>query len=526
MKKLIFYLAFFLLSSQIIAQTTYKVASVGPLVFDVHEVILDDNFTLNDFCIYEYSTNYFEIFSRILNTSSKYCEWVNLRFTFFQNGSFVATDYSYIDLKTYNSTGILPYHVSLIETMINKVNFDSISFQIDYTIDDEVNDFMCDQILHLQQSIFTPFLSYYNWDGMVINESTYSVRYPDIFACFFKNNKMIYIAHTYLDIQNDTLRAGEFGYIDSFVSIPDEYDHIKYYLSYSINSLSGSGNICPNLATFTNNTYEASANENIPFEIFLSDFNRDQMEIMIDWGDGSIPVWEGPFFSNSTISIDHNFSNQDTFLVKAKVKDINDSVSNWSDSVKVTINSSVPVELTTFNAKVKYSNVILSWITISETNNYGFVVERKSDNENWKQIGFMLGNGTTTNTNYYNFTDLNIEIGELFYRLKQIDVDGTYKYSVPIKVTINVPKVFKLYQNYPNPFNSQTLISFDVPESADIIINIFNLKGVKVAEFFCGKKKAGRHTISWDALNISSGTYFIKIQSDKFTQIKKCTLIK
>ena len=150
MKRIIFCLISLLVASQTLAhQDLKKITAIGALVFDAHQVKLDNNFMLDDFCIYEYSTDYFEIFAKLTNTSSNYCEWVNLRYNYYKNGSFITSDYSYIDLETNQSTGILPYHCSLIETITEKVDFDSISFQINYDIDNKIGTFLCDQFFFL-----------------------------------------------------------------------------------------------------------------------------------------------------------------------------------------------------------------------------------------------------------------------------------------------------------------------------------------------------------------------------------------
>ena len=86
----------------------------------------------------------------------------------------------------------------------------------------------------------------------------------------------------------------------------------------------------------------------------------------------------------------------------------------------------IPVELANFEAKFQNKNVILNWITISESNNFGFEIERKFENCEWQEIGFISGHGSTTLENRYSFIDKDICPGELHYRLKQIDTDGCF----------------------------------------------------------------------------------------------------
>ena len=96
----------------------------------------------------------------------------------------------------------------------------------------------------------------------------------------------------------------------------------------------------------------------------------------------------------------------------------------------------VPVELTTFNAVYSNGKVNLEWITATETNNYGFEVERRDGNLSFQTIGFVSGAGTSTNRVTYNFTDNNLSSNKYYYRLKQIDFDGIYEYSQEVLVDI------------------------------------------------------------------------------------------
>ncbi len=94
----------------------------------------------------------------------------------------------------------------------------------------------------------------------------------------------------------------------------------------------------------------------------------------------------------------------------------------------------VPVELISFTADIINNTVKLQWKTATETNNYGFEIERnklidKSYQTEWERIGFVEGNGTTTEEENYSFTDENLDPGRYKYRLKQIDLDGSFEYS-------------------------------------------------------------------------------------------------
>jgi len=188
--------------------------------------------------------------------------------------------------------------------------------------------------------------------------------------------------------------------------------------------------------------------------------------------------------------------------------------------------ASTPVELTNYKAFVKDDEVQLFWETVSESNNYGFVVERKSCPNNWNEIGFVQGYGTTTELNNYFFCDKDVKPGEYFYRLKQIDFDGKFEYSNSINVSVQAPTHYFLEQNYPNPFNASTIIKFDLPEKALITLTVLDMLGKEISIITKKEYEAGGHEIIIDASELSSGLYFYKFRTMNFLDIKKFIVLK
>jgi len=191
---------------------------------------------------------------------------------------------------------------------------------------------------------------------------------------------------------------------------------------------------------------------------------------------------------------------------------------SWSDLV--------PVELVSFGASVNENSVTLSWITATELNNSGFEVQRSNESEVWENIGFVRGNGTTTEINYYSFTDENLEEGSYAYRLKQVDLDGTYEFSNIVNVDITTPIEFELSQNYPNPFNPSTTINFSIPEGSQVSLKIYNSLGQEIKTLVNRFMEAGVHTANFNAVGLNSGMYFYRLDAGEFTQVRKMTLIK
>ena len=186
----------------------------------------------------------------------------------------------------------------------------------------------------------------------------------------------------------------------------------------------------------------------------------------------------------------------------------------------------LPVELTAFSANSVNGNVELLWNTATEKNNNGFEVERKSAASEFVKIGFVKGNGTTTNVSSYSFTDKNVK-ADYSYRLKQIDFDGTFAYSNIVNVSANqLPVTFALGQNFPNPFNPTTSISYSLPQAGVVNLAIFNTLGQKVKEVVNSYQEAGNYTVSLNVSDLSSGNYIYNISVNGKSINKKMLLLK
>ena len=187
----------------------------------------------------------------------------------------------------------------------------------------------------------------------------------------------------------------------------------------------------------------------------------------------------------------------------------------------------LPVELTFFTASVSGSSVQLLWSTATESQNYGFDIERRLVLEaSWQSIGFIPGSGNSNSLKSYTYTDNAIPSGSYQYRLKQIDTDGSFQYSGFVEVLIGTPTDFALSQNYPNPFNPSTTINFDVPLQSEVTLTLFNALGEVVKELVKGACEPGRHEVSVNTTNLPSGVYIYRLQAGGFMQTKKMVLIR
>ncbi len=192
----------------------------------------------------------------------------------------------------------------------------------------------------------------------------------------------------------------------------------------------------------------------------------------------------------------------------------------------------VPVELTSFSARVVDNQVRLNWETATELNNYGFYVERSVDRENWKEVDFVPGCGTSYSPkNYVYFDELGDELQrmpELSYRLRQVDRDGTTDYSNIVNVnTGELPDGVELYAAYPNPFNPATTISFAIGTPTHVTLKVYNTLGQAVATILSSSAMdAGLHTVSFDGAQLPSGVYLAVLEANGAVQHQKLVLNK
>lgn len=204
--------------------------------------------------------------------------------------------------------------------------------------------------------------------------------------------------------------------------------------------------------------------------------------------------------------------------------------SAYSNIAQVT--TPVPVQLVFFSANLIGGNIIIEWKTASEKNNAGFYIERKIDENqnNWDDITYIVGNGTTSEPVNYSYLDNVggvVKKGNISYRLRQIDYDGTFTHSGIVTVNVNfLPEKFALLQNYPNPFNPVTVINYHLPVNSNVILKIYDSLGNEVSTLVNEFKEAGSYELTFNAESLSSGIYFYRLEAGEFSDVKKLVLIR
>jgi uncharacterized protein (TIGR02145 family) len=189
--------------------------------------------------------------------------------------------------------------------------------------------------------------------------------------------------------------------------------------------------------------------------------------------------------------------------------------------------SDLPVELISFTAFLIGNSIMLNWNTATEINTSSFEIEKKKvNNDYWLKIASLKASGNSTFPKQYSYTDKNANTGKYNYRLKMVDLDGSYKYSNIINVEIASPSKFELSNAYPNPWNPSTTIRYQLPFNILVTIKIFDALGKEVATLVNEVNPAGSYEVTFNGQGLVSGVYYYQMRAGNFRETKKIILIK
>ncbi|TKC00339.1 FG-GAP-like repeat-containing protein [Pedobacter cryophilus] len=176
----------------------------------------------------------------------------------------------------------------------------------------------------------------------------------------------------------------------------------------------------------------------------------------------------------------------------------------------------LPVSLIDYQAKIQNNkSVLLSWTTISEQNNQGFEILKSTDGKIFSKTSFIKGNGNSSSKNQYSFTDLFPVKGENYYKLVQIDLDGT-------KTVLGIKAVNFSFDDgseikiYPNPSTSIVNVEFETNQFSNI--SVIDLAGKVIIKKEIAETES---KVSLNILELPASTFIIKLQGKSGVMIKQ-----
>ena len=231
-------------------------------------------------------------------------------------------------------------------------------------------------------------------------------------------------------------------------------------------------------------------------------------------------------------------------------RDYQQPIGTWVNATDVTAtpgefdnDQSLPVTLLNFNANFKNGEIVLNWTTTSESDNLGYKIYRKSDDEDAKLLSSYVdnddlkGQGNSSERTNYKYTDLNVKTGVNYtYILKDVDFSGKETKSGEVNITtaennLTVTDKYTLGNTYPNPFNPTFTIPLQLNENAFVNIQLVNILGQKVLQIENSQMAVGNNDLQVNCENLNSGVYFVKVtvdlsSADRVNNIQKVVLLK
>lgn len=175
----------------------------------------------------------------------------------------------------------------------------------------------------------------------------------------------------------------------------------------------------------------------------------------------------------------------------------------------------LPVELIYFNGQIKNKNsIILNWATSTEKNNDYFIIQKTTNLENWNEISRISSIGNSKQPIKYNFVDVDPVIGENYYRIIQVDIDGKTDEYLPIIINFNMEKEYKIY-----PTESSSTVYIEGVNIYKQKISIYNSQGVTIdSKSFVSDLNKTKKVINIS--NFEKGVYLIRIENQTYKFFK------
>lgn len=195
--------------------------------------------------------------------------------------------------------------------------------------------------------------------------------------------------------------------------------------------------------------------------------------------------------------------------------------SGYSATQTFVTGSALPIIGLELMARRQGEDVLINWNTQSEQNSAWFEIERSNDGIVFSQIGLVQAAGLSNNIRNYQFTDVNAAKSMIFYRIKLVDADGSYKFS-PVRVVARSDDNRNEFLLYPNPATSTVNIVLNKATSEDMQLQIINSMGQVVRT---SRLNISTQVLMLDVSKLSKGFYILKLSGSSEVQSVKLVIM-
>lgn len=187
----------------------------------------------------------------------------------------------------------------------------------------------------------------------------------------------------------------------------------------------------------------------------------------------------------------------------------------------------LPVELGSFEALTEDRHLVLSWTTLSETDNAGFFIEYAWNERAFQTAGFVEGAGTTDATRHYSYRMTALSPGTYRVRLKQVDFDGGVDYSQVLTREVTLPGSHLLEAVYPNPFSTHAQVRFTVSQAQPVQVSVYDMLGRQVRVLYAGWSDGNVvQQVDLYGKGLPGGTYLVRLAGETFTATQRFVVVK
>ncbi len=263
--------------------------------------------------------------------------------------------------------------------------------------------------------------------------------------------------------------------------------------------------------------YFGNPKDNNEFQIDLLRFIKFNNSIEVAFANSNYTNFRA---DSSTVLAQLKFDNSEDINQLKKTLKINTS------GIQL-INSNAPIfaRAPELNINLLSASYELQWNGGDYKQAASYFLEKSTNNSPYNALfSIQADNSVEKNYSFLDLRDQNSDV--VYYRVKQVNKDGSVVYSSQVKVGQGLLEPFLVEQNFPNPFNPKTSIVVELFQDSEIEVTVYNLEGQQISELYKGFLAEGIHKFSFDAQKLPSGIYLYRVSTPSFTKTRKMVLAK